>query len=174
MDNALLGEIRLFAGNFAPYGWAMCQGQTMQLRQYTALYAIIGTRFGGDGTNTFLLPNLQGSIPVSQGAGPALTPRVVGEAFGTPSTTLTINNLPNHSHAINASSIAGTTNDPTNNIVAARGKGDTDYTSVAPNANMNVLTVGVAGNSQPVSNIQPVLTLSYIIAIDGAIFPVRN
>jgi len=172
MDNVLLGEIRLFAGNFAPYGWALCNGQIMPISQNTALFSLLGNMYGGDGKSTFQLPDLQGSIAVHQGAGPGLTARDLGETFGDQTTTLDSTNLPPHTHAVNASNVGGTTNVPTGNIVCARGKGDTDYTSTAPNATMKPQTIHPTGNNLPVSNMQPTLTLNYIIALRG-VFPQR-
>lgn len=173
MDNAILGEIRIFGGNFAPYQWAFCQGQLLSIAQNTALFSILGTQYGGNGTTNFALPNLQGSVPVNQGSGPGLTPRTVGEEFGAPSTTLTINNIPSHTHQVIASSANGTTNVPTNNIFAARGKADNDLTTVNPNVTMNPLAIGLSGSSLPVNNIQPSLALNFIIALQG-VFPQRS
>lgn len=173
MDNTLLGEIRIFGGNFAPTGWAFCQGQLLAIAQNSALFSIIGVQFGGNGTTNFALPNLMESVPVNQGSGPGLTPRVVGENFGSPTTSLTINEIPSHTHQVIASSAGGTTNDPTNNIFAARGRADNDLTTTAPNVMMSPAVVGIAGGSQPVSNMQPVLALNFIIALEG-VFPQRS
>lgn len=173
MDNILLGEIRIFCGNFAPYQWAFCQGQLLSISQNTALFSLLGTQYGGNGTTNFALPNLQGTIPVHQGSGPGLTPRTVGEQFGSATTTLGINNIPSHTHQITASSANGTTNIPTNNIFAGRGKADNDFTTTAPNVTMNPTVIGVSGSGQPVSNIQPSIALNFIIALQG-IFPQRS
>ncbi|NCD70238.1 phage tail protein [Mucilaginibacter agri] len=173
MDNVFLAEIRLFAGTYPPAGWAFCQGQLIQIRQYSALFALLGTVYGGDGKNTFALPNLQGSIPVGVGTGLGLSQRVLGEVFGSESTTLLQENLPRHTHTVNAVSATGTVSDPTNDLFASKGRGDSGYTNAVPNVQMNPLTVGVAGGSIPVSNMQPYMALNYIIAMQGQ-YPARN
>lgn len=173
MDNTFLGEIRIFGGNFAPSGWAFCQGQLLPISQNAALFSILGVQFGGNGTSNFALPNLMECVPVHQGTGSGLTTRVVGDTFGSPTTTLTVNEMPNHNHQIIASSAGGTVPDPTNNIFAARGRGDNDLTSTTPNVVMSPMVVGVAGASQPISNMQPTLALNFIIALEG-VFPQRS
>lgn len=173
MDNIILGEIRIFGGNFAPYQWAFCQGQLLSIAQYSALFSILGTQYGGNGTSNFALPNLQGTAPVQQGTGAGLTPRTVGEQFGAATTTLGINNIPSHTHQVTASSANGTTNVPTNNIFAGRGKADNDLSTLAPNVNMNPTVIGVSGGSQPISNMQPSIALNFIIALQG-VFPQRS
>lgn len=173
MDNIFLGEVRLFGGNYAPYQWAFCNGQLLPINQYTALFSILGTNYGGNGTTNFGLPNFQTNIPVGTGDGPGLTPRVSGEQFGEQGTTLLVQNLPSHNHIINASTTVGTASTPTANIFSDKGRGDFDFTTAAPNVMMSPLAVGVTGSSQPASNIQPVLALNFIIALDG-IFPPRS
>ncbi|MGM9478959.1 phage tail protein [Pedobacter sp. GSP4] len=173
MDNNFVGEIKLVAENYAPSGWAFCRGQLLQIRQYTALFSLLGTNYGGDGKTTFGLPNLQGIVPVGMGSGPGLTPRVIGEEFGAESVTLSANNLPMHTHAVRAVSANGTVSEPTGNYFANKGRGDNDYTPTAPNVAMNPMTVGIAGSSLPVPLMQPYLALNYVIALQG-VFPARN
>src|SRR3712207_483459 len=114
-----IGEIRMFGGNFAPVGWAFCEGQTLPISENDALFTLIGTTYGGDGEETFNLPDLQGRIPVHQGTGPGLSSYVIGEAAGVESVTLTTQQIPVHNHAFIASTATGTQNTPVNNMVAS-------------------------------------------------------
>src|SRR3978361_2200002 len=114
MTDPFLAEIRMFAGNFPPYGWALCNGQLMSISQNTALFALVGTTYGGDGRVTFGLPDLQGSTPMQQGQGPGLSPRYLGEQGGTPYVTLINSEMPMHSHTALAVDDAGDSTDPTN------------------------------------------------------------
>ncbi len=107
MSDPYLGEIRMFGGNFAPQGWALCNGQLLAISQFDALFALLGTTYGGDGQVTFALPNLQGRVPVHQGSGQGLTPRVLGEIAGEETVTIIQNNMPAHSHGVNATTAAG-------------------------------------------------------------------
>jgi microcystin-dependent protein len=113
-----LGEIRLFAGNFAPRSWALCNGQILPIAQNTALFSLLGTQYGGNGTTTFGLPNLQASIPLDQGQGPGLTDRVMGETAGEPAVTLTTATIPAHTHSYSGQNANAATTDPANNLVA--------------------------------------------------------
>ena len=180
MDNAYIGAIMIFAGNFAPRGWALCNGQVLSIAQNTALFSILGTTYGGNGQTTFALPDLRGRVAVSQGQGPGLTNYVLGEVTGTENVSLLITEMPAHNHAattaINVSAradqeaivdavlgqVTGT------NLFAAR----PDGTSLM-NPGMVTVTVGVAGGSQPHNNIQPLLAINYIICTEG-LFPSRN
>lgn len=172
------GEIRIFAGAYAPQDWLFCNGQILPIQQYNVLYTVLGTIYGGDGINTFGLPNLQGIVPMHQGTGLGLTPRIIGKEVGETTNTLTIDNLPNHIHSINANSATGNSDSPTGNIFAARGKNDNDFTTSAPNVNMNAAIVGVAGGidgiNLPVSNMQPYLAINYIICVSNGIYPVKS
>ena len=118
MSDPFLGEIRVFGFDFPPRGWANCAGQLLPISQNTALFSILGTSFGGDGRTTFALPNLQGTVPVHVGAGPGLTPRALGESGGTPEVTLSVAEMPAHSHAANCNSGLGTSYGPANNVWA--------------------------------------------------------
>ncbi len=166
----------MFAGNFPPAGWAFCNGQVMPINQNTALFSLLGTYYGGDGTTTFALPNLQSRLPIGQGAGPGLTSYVVGQVAGTEQTTLVVGNLPVHSHSVVAASpSAGTPSEaPTNNALAVTARNETPvYTSAAPNTAMDASSVGTAGQGVAFSKFQPSLAVSFIIALQG-IFPSRN
>lgn len=188
-----IGEVRIFAGNFAPLAWQFCQGQSMSIAEYTPLYAIIGTMYGGDGQVTFNLPDLRGRQAVHSGsdsAGPGLQPVYIGEVGGYESITLTNAQMPAHSHAISATmtgsaellfdnneAVAGAT--PQNNFYAIASEnlyaagGDTTLATPLTQTNVNSMSLGAAGGSQPLSMITPYLALNYIICLEG-IFPSRN
>lgn len=177
-ESSLMGEIRLFAGNFAPVGWMFCDGQLLQIRQYSALFTLLQTRFGGDGQNTFALPDLNGRIPVGMGTGPGLTPRAIGDAEGDPAYTLNVTQLPRHTHAVfcNTSANLGTLNDPNGNYFGAgpmnRSTGqavNTRYAGSSDDTTMLSTMLSPFGASAPqaISNIQPILGLNFIICIDG-------
>ena len=177
MSDPFLGEIRIFAGNFAPYGWAFCHGQILPIVQNTALFSILGNTYGGDGRTTFALPNLQGRIPLHFGQGPGLSSRSLGEQVGTESVSLTQNQMPSHIHAgsaLNAAN-AGTNNQPENNLLGKIVRTNLYSTPDAALQNMaeGSLTLQASGSGQPHSNMQPYLTLNFIIALSG-IYPPRS
>lgn len=164
-----IGEIRMFAGNFAPQGWAKCEGQLLSIQQNAALFSILGTTYGGNGTTNFALPDLRGRIPMAPGAGPGLTPHVIGEASGSENTQITVANLPAHTHAMTGNSAAGTSSDPTNNYPANTGAVDKEY-GTSPNVSMGITQP--TGNNVPINNVQPYLCVTFIIAIQG-IYPTQ-
>jgi microcystin-dependent protein len=172
-----IAEIRLFAGNFAPRGWAFCQGQILSIAQNTALFSLLGTTYGGNGQTTFALPDLRGRVPVGTGQGPGLPSINLGEMAGEPTHTLIITEMPAHNHQAQAqgNTNAGGTTSPTGATWATSTARDNIYVSAAPNTPMaaNTVTVGIAGGSQPHNNMQPYLGLNYIICLQG-IFPSRN
>ena len=171
-----IGSIMMFAGNFAPKGYALCQGQLLAIQQNTALFSILGTTFGGNGTTTFALPDLRSRGPVQEGNGPGLPPVVLGEQSGTPTATLLTQNLPLHTHPVKADSNPAGSPTPQNNFMASFGDPLNPYNSYSPgpaNTKMNPLMLGNAGGSQPVSVLNPFLGLNFIIALVG-IFPSRN
>jgi len=168
-----LAEIRIFPFNFAPRGWAFCNGQLLSISQNSALFSIIGTFYGGNGTSNFQLPNLQGSVPMDFGSGPGLTPRDLGEASGTPTVNLTSGEMPQHSHSFSADPQAKKEQSTVANNVPAAASGANFYSTAAPNVTMNPQTLPVAGGSQPHDNMQPYLTLNLCIALNG-IFPQRG
>lgn len=174
MGTPFLGEIRIFAGNFAPRGWAFCNGQTLAINQNQAIFALIGTTYGGNGVQTFALPNLQSCVPMSQGNGPGLNNYVMGQTLGAASTTLIQANLPAHTHQLKGSSSPGTERVPGPTASLANvGRNHTVYDAGGNAVAMNPSAIGITGNNQPFSNLQPYLTLSFIIALQG-IFPSRN
>jgi microcystin-dependent protein len=170
-----LGEIRMFAGNFAPSGWAFCDGQLLPINQNQALFSLLGTTYGGDGRTTFALPDLRSRFAMHAGNGPGLTPRPQGQKSGTEQHTLTINNMPSHNHGVAIPSAAeGDTanpNDPNNsNFIAGDGVNGFKDASDGNLANFNT---GNTGSSQPVDHIPPFITVRYIIALQG-LFPSQN
>ncbi|HEX6608874.1 MAG TPA: tail fiber protein [Chloroflexia bacterium] len=172
MADPYLGEIRMFAGNFAPLGWAFCNGQLLPIAQYDALYAILGTTYGGDGQTTFALPDLRGRGPIHAGQGPGLSNHPQGEQGGTETVTLTVAQMPGHTHVPAASSAAGTSSHPTGAVWAASSTSDNQYAS-STKTPMNPGTVSAAGGNQPHDNLQPLLAINFIIALEG-IFPSPN
>src|SRR5665213_211229 len=179
MSEPFLAQIALFPFNFAPTGWALCNGQLLSITQNTALFSLLGTNYGGDGRSTFGLPNLQGSVPVGAGQGPGLGNYDLGEPGGTPDITLLTSEMPIHTHFANATIDRGNTTVATGNVPASGAAGTPQkptvakiYSSNAPNAQLNPSALGVAGGSQPHNNMQPYLTLNFCIALQG-IFPAR-
>lgn len=175
MANPFVAEIRIFAGNFAPLGWALCNGQLMPISQNTALFSLLGTTYGGDGKLTFALPNLQGSVPVGPGTGPGLTDRFLGETGGEPTVTLITSEMPLHNHLVQGSTEDATLKVPGPTVYLGRSKAGTIYQSNTGSSpvQMNFQELGLAGNSLPHQNMQPYLTLCYIIALQG-VFPPRG
>jgi microcystin-dependent protein len=164
-----IGEIRIFAGTYAPAGWAFCDGAAQAISENEALFSLIGTTYGGDGQATFNLPDLRGRIPVHQGTGPGLTPRVLGEQAGTESVTLTVNQIPNHNHPFLATTNNGAQASPAS-TVAAQGPQIQLYIEDATDTNLAPAALAAAGGNQPHSNLQPYLAINYIISLFG-IYP---
>lgn len=174
MSSPFVAEIRIFACDFAPRGWATCDGQLLPLSQNTALFSLLGTYYGGDGKSTFGLPNLQGSAALHQGQGAGLSDRFLGETGGEQSVTLLQSEMPNHNHMIQGSEELATLKVPGPTEFIARSKAGTIYQSNTTQslAQMNVQSLAVNGSSQPHNNMQPYLTLVYCIALQG-VFPQR-
>jgi microcystin-dependent protein len=174
MADPFVAEIRIFPFNFAPRGWAWCDGQLLPLSQNTALFSLLGTTYGGDGKSNFALPNLQGSAPMHPGQGPGLSMHDLGEAGGSTTVTLLQSEMPAHSHAIRASA-----QDATTRIVGgqmtATGIGVSLYGPPAPNtpATLNGSSLTPAGGDQPHNNMQPYLTFYFNIALQG-VYPPRT
>jgi microcystin-dependent protein len=172
MANNYIGEVRMFAGNFAPQGWAMCEGQVMPISQNDALFNLIGTTYGGDGVNTFALPDLRGRIPNHQGQGTGLSSYVIGQNGGTEQVTVTAGQLPAHTHAIAASTAAGSQPSPAGGILASS-PSVALYNVNPPDNSLAASSVGTAGGSQPHTNFQPYLCVTFIIALFG-IYPSQS
>lgn len=167
-----VAEIRIFPFNFAPKGWAMCSGQILPISQNTALFSLLGTQYGGNGTSTFALPNLQGNVPIGMGNGPGLTPYVIGQTGGQPTVTLLQTEIPSHAHGFNASTTGGQTT-PSGNSWGPVGKGRSPvYHAAGGGVQMLAGNLLPSGGSQPHNNSQPYLTLNLCIALQG-IFPAR-
>lgn len=166
-----VGEVRIFGGNFAPTGWFFCDGQLLPIASYTALFSLLGTNFGGNGTTTFGLPDLRGRTPIGPGQGPGLTSRVVGQALGVESHALTTAETPAHTHALRAASSNGTSDRPAGNVMARSAAAIPHYGATA-DTDLAPAAVGASGGSQPHNNMQPYQTLTYIIAHQG-VYPPR-
>jgi microcystin-dependent protein len=171
--NPYLGEIRIFPYNFAPKNWAMCNGQLLSIQSNTALFALLGTTYGGNGTTTFALPNLQSRVPIHQGQGQGLSPYVLGQNGGTENVTLNIQQMPRHNHNIAAVGSAAGSNRVANNYLANDTSGNLYSPGPSDGTTLNPNAVSFAGNNQPHSNIQPYLVLTFCIAVQG-LFPPRN
>ena len=175
MSTPYLGQVYLVGYKFAQRGFALCAGQLLPASQYTALFSLLGTAFGGDGRTNFRLPDLQGRVAIGQGTGAGLSPRKLGESDGSERNTLTTQQMPNHSHTatLHAESTAAASSDPTNNLIAQ------SNIYAVPGRAGNVamssesVTLTTAGGSSPVNNMQPFLVMNYEIALQG-LFPSRN
>lgn len=168
MSEPFIGQIGIFGFNFAPRGWASCDGQLLPISQNTALFALLGTTYGGDGQTTFALPDLRGRVPVHFDSGPFL-----GESGGAESHTLSTAELPTHAHATQCSSAPGTSKSPVANVSSGESNGAIAVYSTVSNAALSAGAVTSSGGGQPHENMQPFLTLNFSIAIEG-IFPSRN
>jgi microcystin-dependent protein len=175
MAQPYVGEIRMFAGNFAPAGWMLCQGQVLPISENEVLFNLIGTTYGGDGQSTFALPDLQSRVPIHMGTGGGGTYNI-GENGGVESVTLTTQQIPSHNHLVTTTAQAGTSNTPNANNIANEGPaGISNVFSYLPfsgltQVQLNPNTIGTAGGSQPHDNIQPILAINYIISLFG-IYP---
>jgi microcystin-dependent protein len=173
MSEPYLGELRIFAFNFAPKGWAMCNGQLLAINQNQALFALLGTYYGGNGTTNFALPDLRSRVPLHVGQGSGLSSYAMGDKVGVEAVTLLLNQLPAHSHAVNASSGPANTSDPAGAFPANTAAVGANSYSNAANVTMNPNMIIPAGGGQPHTNIQPYLALNVCIALLG-IFPSQN
>jgi microcystin-dependent protein len=186
-NEGCIGEIRMFAGNFAPRNWALCDGQILPINQNQALFSILGTTYGGNGQTNFALPDLRGRFAMHAGNGPGLTNRPLGQKSGVENVTLNINEIPSHSHGANTevteftSANEGNSASPDDGFSAKSGAGDPDYTSDGSNIDTNLnedshratTTISNAGGNQSHNNMPPFQTVNYIICLQG-IFPSRN
>jgi microcystin-dependent protein len=178
MSQPFLGQITIFAGTFAPRGYALCNGQILSISQNTPLFSLLGTTYGGNGTSTFALPNLQGMYPMHFGSGVGLTQRVLGETGGETSVILTPATMPYHTHDAVCVAAAGNTDNPVGAVWAEGHFGKTPVlaykgNSPIPNATMNPAALSTVGGNQPHNNLNPYVAITFIIALQG-IFPSRN
>ena len=174
MSEAFVGEIRMFAGNFAPRGWAFCDGQLLAISQNDALFSILGTIYGGDGRTTFGLPDLRGRLSMHAGTGPGLSPHKLGTRGGVEHVTLDVDKIPAHNHKVEANSKPGNQASPVNAIPGAEASAATDiWTTTAANGFMKASMIQNTGGSKKHENRQPALGVNYIIALVG-IYPSRN
>lgn len=173
MSEPFLGEIRPFAGNFAPRGWALCDGQLLSIAQNTALFSILGTTYGGDGRATFALPDLKGRTPIGWGQGPGLTDRVLGESLGSPHVTLLVSEMPAHPHSFNGSLEVATAGSPEGRVLASTSALPVYHSPGSDRVALGPTSIAPSGGGQPHNNLQPYLALTFIIALEG-IFPSRR
>lgn len=172
MSNPFLGEIRIFAFNFAPVGWAQCNGQVVPISQYTALFSLLGTYYGGNGTTNFALPNLQSRVAIHVGHGAGLSAYSQGQMGGTETVKLSKAEMPVHSHHVHADGSAGRGADPVGHVLA-RAPSDIYGIQLHGTSIMNPKMIADAGGGEPHNNLQPYLALNFCIALQG-IFPSRN
>ena len=172
MPEPYIGEIRMFAGNFAPAGWAFCEGQLIPISENDTLFTLIGTTYGGDGQNTFALPNLQSRVPIHAGTGPDGTTYQLAEMAGTEQETLTAQQIPNHTHPLTATSATASSVNPGSNTWAKSTAVDL-YINEDPVQAMNNQSISPAGGSQPHENTQPFLCINFIISLFG-VFPTQS
>lgn len=174
-----IGTIMAFGFNFAPRGWAKCEGQLLPINQHTALFSLLGTTYGGDGRTTFALPDLRGRVMIGEGNGPGLSDHRMGAKSGSETNTLIVQNLPSHNHSftghLNANEKAGDSDDPQNAALAVTESDNYNSNNVTVRMKEGSVTgeIGHTGNNQPVNNMQPYLALNYCIALQG-IFPSRS
>jgi microcystin-dependent protein len=165
MAQPYVGEIRMFAGNFAPAGWMFCQGQLLAISENETLFQLIGTTYGGDGQETFSLPDLSSRVPIHQGNG-----FILAETGGVEQVTLTVNQIPAHSHPLLATTDIANSGNPANALLSSTATGNKIYAATSPNIQLNNNSIGPDGGSQPHTNFQPYLCVSFIISLYG-IFP---
>lgn len=172
MSTPFLGEIRMFGFNFAPIGWALCDGQLLAINQNTALFSLLGTFYGGDGQTTFALPDLQGRAPKSMGNGAGLSAYSVGQKGGVETVTLSVSQLPSHAHGVEASATKAKLKTPAGAVPALT---KADAYDAAPDGvtTMNAGMIAATGGGEPVTNLPPFLVVNFCIALTG-IFPSRN
>ena len=166
---AYIGEVRIFGGNYPPAGWRLCDGQLLAKASYTALFSILGTRFGGDGVTNFALPDFRGRAPLGPGQGPGLSPRQIGQSGGVESVALSEAQLPSHTHALRALAGNGTSAAAANQVPARSAAAIPHYGATA-DASLAAGAIAAAGSGEAHNNMQPYLTVTYIICIEG-VFP---
>ncbi len=174
MAEPYIGEIKMFAGNFNPRGYAYCSGQLLPISQNTALFSLLGTIYGGNGQTTFALPNLQGRAPMNWGQGSGLTNRVIGQNGGTAAVTLNTTQIPSHNHLLQGTTGDGTLGEPNGATFGSGARGNPPfYAAQGTSVPMAQQAIGIAGTGQPHNNLQPYLVVSFIIALTG-VYPPRS
>lgn len=177
MSEPYIGEIRMFAGNFAPRNWAFCDGQLLAVTSYDALFSLLGNLYGGDGRSSFGLPDMRGRLPMHMGQGPGLTNRALGARMGQERVILTRDEMPKHSHSLMASNAQADASDPGGRVLASQTDGDMPYTQAPAEStnfqNMDSRSVSSAGSNSPHNNMMPYLGVNFIIALLG-VYPSRN
>lgn len=180
MSDQFLAEVRMFSMNFAPVQWAQCNGQVMAISQNTALFSLIGTFYGGNGTSNFGLPDLEGNVAICAGSGPGLSPYDIGQFGGSQFVTLLDSENPSHNHLVQTTNTGGSSNNPNNLLYGKTGLvsgGSTTaiktYATAAPSVTLNPVAIGFAGGHQPHNNMMPSLVINFCIALQG-IFPARG
>ncbi|MGA7415611.1 MAG: tail fiber protein [Bryobacteraceae bacterium] len=173
MAEAFLGSLLLVPYNFAPNGWALCNGQIMSISQNAALFSLLGTTYGGDGVSTFALPDLRGRVPKSAGQAPGLANYVLGQTGGTENATLLASNMPAHNHHVNTVSSPGSSSHPPNQLLASSTGGSMYAAASAADSTLASNAISTSGGSLPFSILSPYLTLNWIIALTG-IYPSRG
>ena len=173
MTQPFIGSITAFAGNFAPRGWAFCDGQLLSVSQNDALFSLLGTIYGGDGRTTFGLPDLRGRIPIHAGSGPGLTPRNLGAKLGSERVTVGANQLPSHTHELRASDDTNVGADPGGAVPGHPAKNVYRSPFGTPNFDLDPASLTAAGGSQPHDNLMPTVCVNFIIALTG-IYPSRD
>jgi len=171
MSEPFVGQIMLFGGNFAPRGWAFCDGQLLAINQNDALFSLLGTLYGGDGRTTFALPDLRGRTPVHMGEGPGLSERRIGSDMGEEEITLNINQMANHQHILQATTNEANSNNPTNMQLAKTVLNI--YSDATPEVDLNTSAIGMTGGNQPHENMMPFQCINFCIALFG-IYPSRQ
>ena len=180
MAEPFLAQIMMFGGNFAPRGWAFCAGQLLSIQQNTALFSLLGTTYGGNGTTNFALPDLRGRFPLGMGNGPGLSPVIEGQLGGAESVNIQVGNLPAHNHALNSSATTGVQSSPAGGAIAEVNTGTArapiigfGFATSAPTSPMLPQSIGPTGSNLPLATMPPYLGVNFIIALEG-IFPSRN
>jgi microcystin-dependent protein len=172
VSEPFIGEIRMFGFGFPPNGWALCNGQLLSISQNAALFSLLGTTYGGNGTDNFALPNLQSRVPLHQGTGPGLSSYALGKAGGTEAVTLEVKQMPAHSHRVRATRSAADSDNPFDRVLAQPSQ-HAYLSQPDEHTVMNTAMIADAGGSQPHNNIQPYLTVSFCISLFG-IYPSRS
>ena len=169
MSEPIIGEIKLFSGNFEPFGWMFCDGRLLPIRDHLTLFSIVGNAYGGDGLTTFGLPDLRGRVPMGKGAGPGLTNRKLGQEPGAESVVLDVTQLPSHDHTLRATNSVANQTQPAGNILAAAATAQ--YLGASTSVVMGSDSIGPSGSNAPHANVQPSIVLSFIIAVRGIVPP---